>query len=60
MNCYEICVRGVAFKIWAPTLQDAVETFLIDMDYYEVPADCVEAELVQRSFLMPESIPPGF
>ena len=26
MNCFEIEVRGVAFRIWAPTLQDALET----------------------------------
>ena len=32
MNCYEIQVRGAIFKIWAPTVQDAVETFMIDMD----------------------------
>jgi hypothetical protein len=60
MNCYEVCVRGVSFKVWAPSLQDAIETFLIDMDYYEVPAECVESESVQRIFPMPESVPAGF
>lgn len=41
MNCYEIVVRGVSFTVWAPTLQDAVETFMIDMDFYEVPKEMV-------------------
>ena len=41
MNCYEIVVRGVSFTVWAPTLQDAVETFMIDMDFYEVPKEIV-------------------
>jgi len=39
MNCFQIEVRGAAFTIWAPTLQDAVETFMIDMDFFEVPKD---------------------
>ncbi len=39
MNCFQIEVRGVTFTIWAPTLQDAVETFLIDMDFFEVPKE---------------------
>ena len=39
MNCFEIQVRGASFKIWAPTVQDALETFMIDMDILEVPAD---------------------
>ena len=37
MNCFEIQVRGASFKIWAPTVQDALETFMIDMDILEVP-----------------------
>ena len=41
MNCYEIVVRGVSFTVWAPTLKDAVETFMIDMDFYEVPKELV-------------------
>jgi len=41
MNCFEIEVRGVAFRIWAPTLQDALETFMIDMEFYEVPKDAL-------------------
>ena len=39
MNCFQIEVRGVTFTIWAPTLREAVETFMIDMDFYEVPKD---------------------
>ncbi len=39
MNCFEIQVRGASFKIWAPTVQDAVETFMIDMDVLEVPSE---------------------
>ena len=39
MNCFQIEVRGVVFTIWAPTIQDALETFLIDMEFYEVPKD---------------------
>tara|TARA_R100000734_G_C3310762_1_gene101559 strand:+ start:507 stop:692 length:186 start_codon:yes stop_codon:yes gene_type:complete len=41
MNCFQIEVRGVTFTIWAPTVQDALETFMIDMDVYEVPKDAV-------------------
>ena len=37
MNCFQIEVRGVTFTVWAPTLQEAVETFMIDMDFFEVP-----------------------
>jgi|TARA_R110000851_G_scaffold121781_4_gene250759 hypothetical protein len=39
MNCFQIEVRGVSFTIWAPTIQDALETFMIDMEFYEVPKD---------------------
>ena len=39
MNCFQIEVRGVTFTIWAPTLREAVETFMIDMDILEVPAE---------------------
>ena len=39
MNCFQIEVRGVTFTVWAPTLREAVETFMIDMDFYEVPKD---------------------
>ena len=39
MNCFEIQVRGASFKIWAPTVQAAVETFMIDMDVLEVPSE---------------------
>ena len=48
-------MRGVSFKIWAPTLQDALETFMIDMDFFEVPS-----EVVSNDFYMPENIPAGF
>ena len=39
MNCFQIEVRGATFTIWAPTIQDALETFMIDMEFYEVPKD---------------------
>jgi len=39
VNCYDIEVRGVTFRIWAPTIQDALETFMIDMEFYEVPKE---------------------
>ena len=41
MNCFQIEVRGITFTIWAPTIQDALETFMIDMEFYEVPKDAV-------------------
>jgi hypothetical protein len=41
MNCFQIEVRGTTFTIWAPTIQDALETFMIDMEFYEVPKDAV-------------------
>ena len=53
MNCFEIEVRGASFIIWAPTLREAVETFMIDMDIYEVPNQVV-------TFPMPDNIPAGF
>jgi hypothetical protein len=39
MNCFQIEVRGITFTIWAPTIQDALETFMIDMEFYEVPPE---------------------
>lgn len=39
MNCFQIEIRGVTFTIWAPTIQDALETFMIDMEFYEVPKE---------------------
>ena len=39
MNCFQIEVRGAIFTIWAPTIQDALETFMIDMEFYEVPKE---------------------
>jgi hypothetical protein len=62
MNCYQIEVRGVTFTIWAPSLQDAVETFLIDMDFFEVPKDMVvcRPESNIDCFEMPEDCPSGF
>ena len=59
MNCYQIEVRGVTFTIWAPTLQDAVETFMIDMDFFEVPKELVACTPTNH-FHMPENIPAGF
>jgi len=41
MNCFQIEVRGITFTIWAPTIQDALETFMIDMEFYEVPKELV-------------------
>ena len=55
MNCFEIQVRGVSFRVWAPTLEDALETFMIDMDFFEVPT-----EAMSNDFTMPDDCPPGF
>ena len=59
MNCFQIEVRGVTFTVWAPTLREAVETFMIDMDFYEVPKELVTCSPLQE-FHMPENIPAGF
>ena len=59
MNCFQIEVRGVTFTIWAPSLREAVETFMIDMDFFEVPMDMVACQPVNH-FPMPENIPAGF
>jgi hypothetical protein len=59
MNCFQIEVRGVTFTIWAPTLQDALETFMIDMDFYEVPKELVTCSTL-NTFHMPDNIPSGF
>lgn len=59
MNCFQIEVRGVTFTIWAPTLQDAVETFMIDMDFFEVPKELVTCGPTDQ-FRMPDNIPAGF
>ena len=59
MNCFQIEVRGVTFTIWAPTLREAVETFMIDMDFFEVPKELMACEPV-REFNMPDNIPAGF
>jgi hypothetical protein len=53
MNCFQIEVRGATFTIWAPTLREAVETFMIDMDIFEIPPQSNE-------FRMPDNIPAGF
>ena len=37
----------------------ALETFMIDMDFFEVPKELVACEPV-REFNMPENIPAGF
>ena len=47
MNCFQIEVRGITFTIWAPTLQDALETFMIDMEFYEVPKDAASFKAVE-------------
>ena len=59
MNCFQIEVRGATFTIWAPTLREAVETFMIDMDFFEVPKELVACAPIQE-FHMPENIPAGF
>jgi hypothetical protein len=59
MNCFQIEVRGVTFTIWAPTLQEAVETFMIDMDFFEVPKELIMCN-PDEGFLMPENITAGF
>ena len=59
MNCFQIEVRGATFTIWAPTLREAVETFMIDMDFFEVPKELVACAPLQE-FHMPENIPAGF
>jgi|TARA_R110002012_G_scaffold76600_1_gene193265 hypothetical protein len=53
MNCFEIQVRGASFKIWAPTVQDAVETFMIDMDVLEVPSELAAYNSEQAEPLFP-------
>ena len=50
MNCFQIEVRGVTFTIWAPTLREAVETFMIDMDFFEVPKESWYTVLPLMSF----------
>ena len=59
MNCFQIEVRGVTFTIWAPTLREAVETFMIDMDFFEVPKELMACSPVD-GFTMPDNIPAGF
>ena len=59
MNCFQIKVRGVTFTIWAPNLREAVETFMIDMDFFEVPKELMACKPA-AAFQMPESIPGGF
>ena len=53
MNCFEIQVRGASFKIWAPTVQDALETFMIDMDILEVPAEMATYHTHENEALFP-------
>jgi len=60
MNCFQIEVRGVSFTIWAPTLQDALETFMIDMEFYEVPKEIAIQDASKSEFCMPEDCPCGF
>ena len=56
MNCFQIEVRGVTFNVWAPTLQEAVETFMIDMDFFEVPKELVECSPVPAPDLFPPEV----
>ena len=56
MNCFQIEVRGVTFTIWAPTLHDAVETFMIDMDFFEVPKELVECAPAPTSDMFPPEV----
>ncbi len=49
MNCFQIEVRGVTFTIWAPTIQDALETFMIDMEFYEVPKELASIGSIDSS-----------
>lgn len=59
MNEWEIRVRGSCFRVWAPTLEAAFETFCIDMDFLEVPpqAGCSESPDFSS---MPDNITSGF
>jgi hypothetical protein len=59
MNCFQVEVRGAIFTIWAPTLSDALETFMIDMELYEVPKDAIKCSPVV-CIDMPDNITPGF
>jgi len=56
MNCFQIEVRGVTFTVWAPSLREAVETFMIDMDFFEVPKDAITfgASLCGEDIFPPE------
>ena len=56
MNCFQIEVRGVTFTIWAPTLREAVETFMIDMDFFEVPKDMVECHPIPATNMFPPEV----
>ena len=48
MSCFQIEVRGVTFTIWAPTIQDALETFMIDMEFYEVPKEMLRLLMLMK------------
>ena len=56
MNCFQIEVRGVTFTIWAPTLREAVETFMIDMDFFEVPKELVAHNLAPTTDMFPPEV----
>ena len=56
MNCFQIEVRGVTFTIWAPTLREAVETFMIDMDFFEVPKDMMECYPTPSANMFPPEV----
>ena len=59
MNCFQIEVRDVTFTVWAPSLREAVETFMIDMDFFEVPKEMIMCK-PNEDLWMPENITPGF
>ena len=56
MNSFEIQVRGVTFTIWAPTHREAVEPFMIDMDFFEVPKDLVACTPAPTTDMFPPEV----
>ena len=56
MNCFQIEVRGVTFTVWAPNLREAVETFMIDMDFFEVPKDMMECHPIPATNMFPPEV----
>ena len=53
-------VRSIKLKnIHIDRVLEAVETFMIDMDFFEVPKELVHCSPTNE-FPMPENIPAGF